>query len=297
MAVNLDSYAPYDDGAYFEDSWRKFMRHMRRDGVLYPEANNMEVFADSTGMQVKIRTGEVWIRSQWGENTSEKTQPISTAHGSLARIDRIVCRNNFTANRMELDTLTGTPSGSPTAPSVTQNTAMWEISLATVSVPALDTGIDAAQVTDARTYAIDTFQAYKTAQETVVNNTMQDDNHLFVPAAANSEYVLHLHAIYAGPTAGGMRFEFSVPAGATIAGTFLCGGSGTDTQHGFTIMSTPVTGVTTSTGVDRAMDLWATLVTGNAAGRVRFRWAQDVTNASPLAVGSGSSLTSTRVIA
>lgn len=293
MATGLNNYAPYDSGlgsVATEDTWRKMMRHAVSSGVLHNEGNGMSVYADSTGMQVKVRTGEVWIRSQWGENTTEKILPIAAAHATLARIDKVICRNHFVNNVMELDVLTGTPAGSPVAPSITQNTSMWEISLGHVSVPAADTGIDAGQVTDYRTYVADRFQAYKIAQETVTNNTMQDDEHLFVPCASDSRYAVRLHAVYAGPTAGGMKFEFSAPAGASIGGSVIAGGTNAAIQHVFAPgPNMTTTGVQTVTSTDLGLDVLATLTTVNA-GTLRFRWAQDATNASPLAVGAGSYL-------
>ena len=155
MAVSADVYGPYDAGAganWTEDSWRKMMRHLRlTDGVLRGiTANDLLPFGDSTGMQVKVPTGEAFIRGHWAEVTSQKTLAIATAHASLPRIDRVIARNDFVGNKIELDVLTGTPNASPVAPSITQNTSMWEIRLAKVSVAAAASTITAANVTDDR---------------------------------------------------------------------------------------------------------------------------------------------------
>ncbi|MES2405559.1 MAG: hypothetical protein V4567_14660, partial [Pseudomonadota bacterium] len=49
------------------------------------------------------------------------------------RIDRVVLRADFVNNNIVLDVLQGTPAVSPAAPALTQNTSIWEISLAQMS--------------------------------------------------------------------------------------------------------------------------------------------------------------------
>lgn len=155
MAVTMDAYAPFDAGpgsSVTEDGWRSMMRRQYRPGVVRDVANSMEVYADSTGMQVKVKTGEVVAEGHWGQIAIEKIQSITAAHATLARLDRIVWRVDYVNNRFEVDALTGTASATPAAPGLTRNSSIFEGSLAVVSVPALDTGIDASQVTDARVW-------------------------------------------------------------------------------------------------------------------------------------------------
>lgn len=153
MATTLDTYAPFDAGPganISESTWRKFMRHMLADGVLATVTNEFEVFADSTGMQVKVKSGECWIRGHWGESTAQKTLAIATAHATLGRKDRVILRCDFTNNRIELDVLTGTASGSPALPSLTQDTTKWEIGIGQVTVDAAVSTIAASKITDER---------------------------------------------------------------------------------------------------------------------------------------------------
>lgn len=155
MAVTVDVYAPFDSGpgaSVMEDTWRKIMRNPTVSGVLRNVLNELQVYADSTGLQVKVKTGEIWLEGHWGTIQSEKTLPIETPHATLARIDRVVARVDFVNNRIELGVTAGTAAATPTAPGITRNTSIFEVSLATVSVPAADTSIDAGQVTDARMF-------------------------------------------------------------------------------------------------------------------------------------------------
>lgn len=151
MATTLETYAPFDSGAgsnVTEDVWRKFMKNNQGgSGVLRGVLNAFWTFGDSTGMQIKIQSGECWIQGHWGTKTTETTLSIAAAHATLARKDRAILRADFTNNRIELDVLTGTAAGSPTAPTLTQNTSMWETSLAVVDVPAAASTITSGNVT------------------------------------------------------------------------------------------------------------------------------------------------------
>lgn len=156
MAVAFDLYAPFDSGAganVTEDTWRKMMVHAgRANGVLRGIDNALAVTGDSSGMQVKVATGQVWVQGHWGQSTSIKTVPLTAAHATLARKDRIVVRVDFVNNRIELDALTGTPNASPVLPSLTQNTSIYESHIGEVAVAAAASTISAGNVTDNRIF-------------------------------------------------------------------------------------------------------------------------------------------------
>ncbi|MFI9817568.1 hypothetical protein [Saccharothrix variisporea] len=149
MATSLTTYAPFDSGAgasVTESTWRSFMKYMIDTGPLANVLNEFEVYADSSGMQVKVKSGECWIQGHWGQKTTETTLAISSNSTGSTRIDRVILRANFTTDVIELDVLTGTAS----APAVTTNTSVWEVSLATVSVANGAVTIAAGNVTDDR---------------------------------------------------------------------------------------------------------------------------------------------------
>lgn len=181
MATALDTFLLYDSGAganVAEAGWRQSMRHLHgsASGVIRGFANEFAVTGDSTGMQVKVATGECWIRGNYGESTAIKTLAITAAHATLGRKDRVVLRNDFGNNRIELDILTGTAAGAAdgsgaTAPDPATTTAVWETNLAVVTVPAADTSIDAAQVTDDRTYTTANARYHNSVAQSVANNS------------------------------------------------------------------------------------------------------------------------------
>jgi hypothetical protein len=151
--ADLDSSGPYDGASYSEDFWRDFFRHLTGSGVVDGVGSEFAVSERGAGanMSVDVATGECFIRGHWGESTATKNLPISAANATNPRIDRVVLRNHFGDNKITLEVLEGTPAAAPVAPAVTQNAAMWEISLALISVPAADTSIQNAQITSERT--------------------------------------------------------------------------------------------------------------------------------------------------
>jgi hypothetical protein len=152
MAV-VDAYYPFDSGSganVTETQWSQFMRFLLGSGVIRGELNELEAYADSTGMQVKVKTGRCWILGHYGEVTNQQTLAIAAADPTNPRIDRVVARLDWTNNRIELAILTGTPAGSPSSPTLTRSATVWELSLGRVAVAAAATTIAAANVTDER---------------------------------------------------------------------------------------------------------------------------------------------------
>lgn len=136
---DMDFYAPFDTGpgsAVTTEVWRSFMRRMVISGVVRDAGENLEVYADSTGMQVKIKPGEVLIEGHWARNTTEKVLSVPSAHPSLPRRDLVVARVNMATKTVEYAIKTGTP-GPPTGIAVPQqDSVIWEVVLACIRVPA-----------------------------------------------------------------------------------------------------------------------------------------------------------------
>lgn len=175
MATTFDEYAPFDSGAganVTEDTWRKMMIHAGKpSGVIRGFDLALQVFGDSSGMQVKCPTGQVWIQGHWGGVTSTKTLALTAAHATLARKDLVVARADFVNNRIELDVVTGTPHASPTLPTVTQTTSIHEIALAQVDVAAAATTITSGNVTDKRGFTSAVARYRKSSTQSLNNDT------------------------------------------------------------------------------------------------------------------------------
>jgi hypothetical protein len=303
MAVAMDTYAPFDSGAganTMEDVWRKFMKHARgyrsasRSGVIRDIGDTLEVYDDGTGMQVKVKTGEVWIEGHWGEVTAEKTLPIAAADAAFARKDRVVARANFAANAVELDVLTGTPGGTPSAPAVTQDTTKWEISLSVVDVPALDLSISG-QCTDARNYLDQPFVSKLLQSNVVVNNsaTATTVTDLTVPVSASRQYAFDAYLVYTAATAADAKFQVNGPSGATARVTAL----GLDPAAASALGSHDSTAASIATalvlgGAGIATTLGAMvrgrISTSTTAGNLTFGFAQNTANVSDATLLLGS---------
>lgn len=152
MALSLDDYAPFDAGAgadVTEDTWRAMMRRANVSGVVKNVTNELFVYGDATGMQVKIKEGEVVIEGYWGANNTEKTIGITNNASGFMRLDTIVARANWVDNVVEFDVLTGVPNA-PTGPMPTRDSSRWEVPLALVAVPTGSVTITGTNVFDIR---------------------------------------------------------------------------------------------------------------------------------------------------
>ncbi|WP_156051381.1 hypothetical protein [Allokutzneria albata] len=274
------------------------------NGVFRTAATAMEVFADSTGMQVKVRAGEGWAQGQWGQNVTEKTLPIAAAHATLARKDRVILRNDFTLNRFELDVLTGTAAGSPTLPPLTQNTSKWEVGLGGVDVPALDTSIGAAQVFDNRTWIDDApVVARKTSNKTVNNDNVianHTDTQLLPLMSANATYTFEAFLIYSATTTADVRITAVGPTGATgqicPAGlVFGAGGIGADIEMGVFDLGTTLVSGGAGAGTKVASLLRGTVTTLDTAGPLGVRFAQNGAEVSDAILYAQSTLSIQRI--
>lgn len=150
------TYFPFGSGAgstVDEAQWAAMAQWFRETGVV-PDANNFEVYGDASGMQVKVKTGSAIIQGVYVNSDAEVILSVTTADGSNPRIDRVILQVDWTANTVSLEMLDGTAAASPVAPTLTQDTSTWEISLAQVYVGAGVSTINSGNVTDEREFSL-----------------------------------------------------------------------------------------------------------------------------------------------
>ncbi|WP_035430852.1 hypothetical protein [Bacillus sp. UNC322MFChir4.1] len=150
------TYFPFDSGpgsSVTEIQWKEMAQHWMDTGVLLGTFNDLGVYADSSGMKVKVRSGATWIEGHYFKSDAEEIIPIATANATNPRIDRVVIRLDWSTNKISLEVLQGTPAATPVAPALTQNTGRWEFPLAQIRVNAAVATIAANMVTDERTFA------------------------------------------------------------------------------------------------------------------------------------------------
>lgn len=148
---------PFDAGAGTgvpdETSWSNMLRSAWRggDGVIYHldrayDLNRLECYADSTGMQVKVKSGRAQVRGFHYLNDAERTLTIAAAHATLARVDNVVLHLDTTANTIALEVMTGTPSGSPVGSTITNTATQCRLLLAQIAVGAAVSTVAAGNV-------------------------------------------------------------------------------------------------------------------------------------------------------
>jgi hypothetical protein len=122
------------------------------EGVIDGKGFELEPFADSTGMNIKVKTGQSLVRGHFYDNTAQETLTIANADLTNPRIDLVVLKLDPTANSILLTVLPGTPNVSPSAPTPTQTDGgVYEQVIAEVYVAAAAATIAPADVTDLRT--------------------------------------------------------------------------------------------------------------------------------------------------
>lgn len=154
------TYFPFASGAganVSESGWGAMARHWLGTGILHGELNDSLVYGDSSGMQVKVKSGRAWLDGFFFQDDAsggDTALSIAAADPSNPRVDLVVLRLDHTIPSIAYVVLTGTPAGSPVAPTPTQTVGgRWELPLAKVAVAAAASTISAANVTDQRTFA------------------------------------------------------------------------------------------------------------------------------------------------
>lgn len=282
MAVTLTSYAPFASGAgadVEEDMWRNFMKHVLDTGPLSKVLNEFELYADSSGMQVKVRTGEAWIQGHWGKKDTETILPIDANSSGVTRTDRSILRCDFVNDRIELDILKGTPG----VLALTQNTSMWEIALGQIAVANGAVTIAAGNITNERVLVTSggrqRLGAITPAGDIAVTNvdTMRDT--LTFNANSSDKIEMHYSSGFSLNTTGRLSLIPRAASGSTVTtastpiqGTRFVPGDGGSCSFDFTYEWTaPSTGqFTIGISVAALAGAGTGTIYGTTDGRGRF---------------------------
>jgi hypothetical protein len=143
---------PFENVDTSETQFSQWARNIG-EGVKTDALNELEVFADSTGMQVKVKSGQAMVRGHYYQNTAEEILTLTAADLSNPRIDTVIIELDPSANTILLKVIAGTPAGSPVPTALVQTDAgIYQFKLAQVAVAAGAITITAGNVTDYRTY-------------------------------------------------------------------------------------------------------------------------------------------------
>jgi hypothetical protein len=188
-------------------------------GVIPDRGLEVEPYADSTGMNTKVRTGSALVRGHYYNSTAEVELTIAAAHASLPRIDRVILRLDPSANTIILAVLAGVADASPAPAALTQTDGdVYEFPVALVAVGAGVTTIAPGNITDQRVILASTatLQTALDAIETDITALQTDVGTLQTDVAARALLTPAVNAKTAAYTlAVGDRGEF-----ITCSGTF-----------------------------------------------------------------------------
>lgn len=142
------------------------------------------------------------------------------------------------------------------------------------------------RITAAMLASIAPLGVIKGADESLVSNvTLQNDNDLVVPVAANATYLFKAYLNYEGDSIAnaGMKIQWSGPAGYTQRYTLnrlLPGNPASTIDATASFTGATVVGMgTTGAGTLRGTELAGSIFTGSAAGTLQLLWAQNATSA------------------
>jgi hypothetical protein len=141
---------PFENIDTSETQFSQWARNIG-EGVIVGKGLELEPFADSTGLNVKVKSGQALVRGHYYNSTAQETITVPAANATNPRIDLIVARLDPTANSIVLALVQGTPASTPTVPAATQTeSGVYELPLAEVLVSAAAVTINPGDVTDVR---------------------------------------------------------------------------------------------------------------------------------------------------
>lgn len=133
--------------------WSDMAARFRGDGIIPNADNQFSVYADSTGMRVKVQTGRAFLRGIYIHNDAEALVSVGSANPSNPRIDAIVLRVDWVNEAVTLACVAGTPAATPTPPEITNSTTIYEFLMAYVTVDAAAVTIAEEKVEDKRKHS------------------------------------------------------------------------------------------------------------------------------------------------
>jgi len=155
MAVMNDLGFPFTsisgDRQYSSSEWREYFNALVEGGIVGGVGNELEVKPQAVpNKTIFIDTGSILIEGAM--RSIETTVDLSFADNisGSTRIDRVIARINYNDRKIEFVVKEGTPSASPTPPSLVRDSAVYELSLAQVYLANGYSNITGADIIDER---------------------------------------------------------------------------------------------------------------------------------------------------
>ena len=226
---------PFNDVAsdrlYSASDWSEYFKNLVTNGVVAESQNKLLIVQQSVpNKSIQISTGSVILNGAMRIIDLPITLTIGDNTSGNPRIDRVVARLNVAGRKIEFAILQGTPAGTPTAPSLTQNTTTWEISLARIAVANGFSSVVTGNISDEREYSktlyMASFDDENNLLKYVRNVTVVDsDSNPTTVEYRRSDATLFLKRVYTGPDSNGfyqtVTEQFYLANGTTIYKTII----------------------------------------------------------------------------
>lgn len=137
------------DRSYLAEDFAGYFSSFIANGVFKELGDKLEVVVDS-GMSIKVKSGVAWVNGYRYENDDDLTFTLENADGMLSRIDSVVVRLDITNREIKIHVKKGSLSTSPLTPTITRNSDIYELQLATVRVNANTAVLTQSMITDKR---------------------------------------------------------------------------------------------------------------------------------------------------
>lgn len=139
------------DRSYSQTHWAALIALLMKDGVIKSQGNGLQASLSATTNSVDINTGSAMCRGFWYKNGTITTFTVPAASTQYARIDSIVLKlDSQSARSMVLAYKQGTPALAPVAAALLDTTAVKELRICKILVPANNVAITADKITDTR---------------------------------------------------------------------------------------------------------------------------------------------------
>ena len=138
------------DRKYLAEHFAMYFSTFIGDGVFPNPSNGLQVIADGTGLNVKVRPGRGWIKGYFLFSDADYTLPIQPANAVQNRIDRVVMRLDFLDRTIKIQINQGTPSATPVAPVLQRDSDAYELALADIFITRNALVVSQSNITDQR---------------------------------------------------------------------------------------------------------------------------------------------------
>lgn len=139
----------FNNTEVWAEDFARYAFGMMSNGVLLDDATALKVTAGG-GMSVNVAPGYAWAEGHFGKVESAENLPVTNADGTYTRIDRVVARLDMSLKTFSLAVIAGEIGSDPEPPDIVRDGTIYDLGLATITIPPGSLEITDAMITDTR---------------------------------------------------------------------------------------------------------------------------------------------------